>query len=53
MSVIIRKAKEKYGKRIKVVNFADDFIAFSKNKEKNNEHINMEQHHHWPSRCRL
>lgn len=33
MSVIIRKAKEKYGKRIKLVNFADDFIAFSKNKE--------------------
>ena len=33
MSVIIRKAKEKYGKRIKIVNFADDFIAFSKDKE--------------------
>ena len=33
MSVIIRKAKEKYGKRIKVVNFADDFIAFSKDKD--------------------
>lgn len=33
MSVIIRKAKEKYGDRIKVVNFADDFIAFSKAKE--------------------
>ena len=33
MSVIIRKAKEKYGDRIKVVNFADDFIAFSKDKE--------------------
>ena len=25
----------------------------AKNKEKNNEHINMEQHHHRPSRCRL
>jgi hypothetical protein len=33
MSVIIRKAKKKYGDRIKVVNFADDFIAFSKDKE--------------------
>ena len=33
MSVIIRKAKEKYGKRIELVNFADDFIAFSKDKE--------------------
>ena len=33
MSVVIRKAKEKYGKRIKLVNFADDFIAFSKDKE--------------------
>ncbi len=33
MSVIIRKAKEKYGDSIKVVNFADDFIAFSKDKE--------------------
>ena len=33
MSVIIRKAKKKYGDSIKVVNFADDFIAFSKDKE--------------------
>ena len=33
MSVIIRKAKAKYGKCIKIVNFADDFIAFSKYKE--------------------
>lgn len=33
MSVIIRKAKAKYGKRIQLVNFADDFIAFSKDKE--------------------
>ena len=33
MSVIIRKAKEKYGKRIELVNFADDFIAFSKDKD--------------------
>lgn len=32
MSVIIRKAKELYGDSIKVVNFADDFIAFSKEK---------------------
>ena len=32
MSVIIRKAKELYGDSIKVVNFADDFIAFSKDK---------------------
>ena len=33
MSVIIRKAKAKYGKRIKLINFADDFIAFSKDKK--------------------
>ena len=33
MSVIIRKAKEKYGKRIEMVNFADDFIAFSRDKK--------------------
>ena len=33
MSVIIRKAKAKYGSRIKLVNFADDFVAFSKDKE--------------------
>lgn len=32
MSVIIRKAKEQYGDSIKVVNFADDFIAFSNDK---------------------
>ena len=30
MSVIIRKAKEKYGREIRMVNFADDFIAFAK-----------------------
>ena len=33
MSVVIRKAKRKYGRRIRLVNFADDFIAFSKDKE--------------------
>lgn len=33
MSVIIRKAKEKYCKRIEMVNFADDFIAFSRDKK--------------------
>lgn len=33
MSVIIRKAKGKYGKQIKIINFADDFIAFGKEKE--------------------
>ena len=33
MSVIIRKAKTKYGKNIKLINFADDFIAFSKDKD--------------------
>lgn len=33
MSVIIRKAKEKYGKRIELVNFADDFIAFARDKD--------------------
>lgn len=32
MSVIIRKAKEMYGDSIHVINFADDFIAFSKDK---------------------
>ena len=32
MSVIIRKAKDKYGKRIRIINYADDFIAFSRNK---------------------
>ena len=32
MSVIIRKTKKLYGDSIKVVNFADDFIAFSKDK---------------------
>lgn len=30
MSVIIRQAKQKYGKRITIINFADDFIAFAK-----------------------
>ena len=33
MSVIIRKAKAKYGRRIQLINFADDFIAFSKDKK--------------------
>lgn len=33
MAVIIRKAKAKYGKSIKLVNFADDFIAFAYDKE--------------------
>lgn len=33
MSVIIRKAKEKYGKRIIIINFADDVLVFSKEKE--------------------
>ena len=33
MSVIIRKANEKYGKRIELVNFADDFIALSRDKK--------------------
>lgn len=32
-SVIIRKAKAKYGDRVKIVNFADDFIAFCKDEE--------------------
>lgn len=30
MSVIIRKAKEKYGNRIRLINFADDILVFSK-----------------------
>ena len=33
MAIVIRKAKEKYGKRIRLVNFADDFIAFAKDKK--------------------
>lgn len=33
MSVIIRKAKAKYGKRIVIINFADDVLVFSKEKE--------------------
>lgn len=33
MSVIIRKAKGKYGRSIRLINFADDFIAFSSDKE--------------------
>ncbi len=28
MSVIIRKAKAKYGRQIRIINFADDFVAF-------------------------
>lgn len=32
MSVIIRKAKAKYGGSIKLINFADDFIAFANDK---------------------
>ena len=32
MSVIIRKAKAKYGNAIKLINFADDFIAFANDK---------------------
>lgn len=33
MAIVIRKAKEKYGKRIRLINFADDFIAFAKDKK--------------------
>ena len=33
MSVVIRKAKDKYGKDIRLINFADDFIAFSRDKK--------------------
>jgi hypothetical protein len=33
MSQIIRKAKETYGHRIRLVNFADDLLVFSKDKE--------------------
>lgn len=32
MSVVIRKAKAKYGKRVRIINFADDFIAFAERK---------------------
>ncbi len=33
MSVIIRQAKEKYGRKIRLINFADDFIAFCNSKQ--------------------
>ena len=33
MSIIVRKMKAKYGENIKVVNFADNFVAFSKEKD--------------------
>lgn len=33
MSVIIRKAKARYGRRIRLINFADDFIAFAKERD--------------------
>lgn len=33
MAVVIRKAKAKYGKHIRLINFADDFIAFSNDKQ--------------------
>ncbi len=33
MSQIIRKTKDKYGRRIRLVNFADDFLAFAKDKD--------------------
>ena len=33
MAIIIRKTKEKYGKKIKLINFADDFIAFAKDNQ--------------------
>ena len=32
-SVIIRKAKKKYGNRVEIVNFADDFLAFSNSED--------------------
>lgn len=37
MSQIIRKAKAKYGSRVLIINFADDFIAFAKDKETLND----------------
>jgi hypothetical protein len=33
MAMVIRKAKDKYGHRIRLINFADDFIAFAKDKK--------------------
>lgn len=33
MSVIIRKAKDKYGDKIEIVNFADDFLGFGEGNE--------------------
>lgn len=32
MSVVIRKAKQKYGRRVRIINFADDFLAFSRDR---------------------
>lgn len=32
MSVVIRRAKQRYGGSIRLINFADDFIAFAKDK---------------------
>ena len=51
MSVIVRKMKAKYGENIKVVNFADDFVAFSKEKDiLNNLRRDMQQ---WAKAMRL
>ena len=33
MAMVIRKAKAKYGNKIRLINFADDFIAFAKDKK--------------------
>lgn len=33
MSIIIRKAKEKYGRKVVIINFADDILAGSEEKE--------------------
>lgn len=33
MSIIIRNSKAKYGKRIVIINFADDILAFAKDKK--------------------
>ena len=51
MSVIIRKAKEKYGQQVEIINFADDFIAFAREKE-TLEHLRKDMHR-WSREMRL
>lgn len=51
MSVIIRKTKTRYGHRIHLINFADDFIAFATDKA---TLADLRRHlRHWARRLRL